>query len=146
MTYSDALSVLEEAQGCLSHDGSLVSYEGVIRQLYFQVFRRTLRQCNCKDILTDALIELKVYFKHHQTIPAMAKYQLKNGALIFVKGQHYTNANLTDEVAKAYLNEFPQRASLFAVIPSEPEPEPAPEVVEEVAEEKPIKKSKKSKK
>ena len=60
------------------------------------------------------------------------KATLVRGVLIFHEGVHYSNANLTDEVARAFLVKFPQRKDWFEVLPEkekkEPEKEPAKEV------------------
>lgn len=49
------------------------------------------------------------------------KYLLKAGAIIispiFDNGTVYSNANLTDDVAKRYLEQFPEQVVLFAKVP-----------------------------
>lgn len=50
----------------------------------------------------------------------MAKARLVNGVVLQWKGNHYTNANLTDEVARQFLATFPQRVSWFAELPNAP--------------------------
>ena len=47
----------------------------------------------------------------------MAKARLVNGVVLQVGGTHYTNANLTDEVARAFLSAFPMRKDWFAELP-----------------------------
>ena len=50
------------------------------------------------------------------------KAQLKAGAVLscpaFHGGTIYTNANLTDDIAREYLEMFPERAILFAQLPA----------------------------
>lgn len=68
-------------------------------------------------------------------------YKLKRGVVIQPVGtnQAYTRDNLTDEVAREYLDKYPHKANLFDVIPEErPEVENGPE-------DKPKAKSKKRK-
>ena len=70
-------------------------------------------------------------------------YKLKRGVVIQPAGtnQAYTRDNLTDEVAREYLNKYPNKANLFDVIPEveeQPEGENGPE-------DKPKAKSKKRK-
>lgn len=68
-------------------------------------------------------------------------YKLKRGVVIQPAGtnQAYTRDNLTDEVAREYLDKYPNKANLFDVIPEE-QPE-----ADEQAEVKPKAKSKKRK-
>lgn len=61
----------------------------------------------------------------------MSKARLVNGVVIRVGGTHYTNANLTDEIARQFLEVFPMRKDWFAVLPSATT---AKEVTAEVAE------------
>lgn len=44
--------------------------------------------------------------------------RLVNGVVLFVDGNHYTNRNLTDDIARQFLAKFPQRKDWFAVLPS----------------------------
>ena len=45
------------------------------------------------------------------------KATLVRGVLIYHEGVQYTNDNLTDEVARAFLAQFPQREDWFEVLP-----------------------------
>lgn len=116
----------KELAGHLSENGEsgLLSYRADIERLYWLVCRKALRRCNCRNVLSDAVIEINVQIKKGYT---MTRATLKAGAVIQYKGGIYTNANITDEVAQAYLADFPKRAGLFSVLP----PEKA--VTEEVA-------------
>lgn len=53
------------------------------------------------------------------------RYKLKRGVVIQLPDTTdvYTHVNITDEVAKAYLAKFPQKATLFEVTPEESEDE-----------------------
>ena len=52
-------------------------------------------------------------------------YRLKAGAIIncpaFKGGKIFSNDNLTDEVAKDYLNQFPDNVELFQKVPEKKE-------------------------
>ena len=61
----------------------------------------------------------------------MAQAKLVNGVVLKWQGNHYTNANLTDEVAREFLSAFPVRKDWFAVLPSASTEK---QVVAEVAE------------
>lgn len=47
----------------------------------------------------------------------MAQARLVMGVVVFYGGKHYTNKNLTDDVARAFLEKFPQRKDWFEVLP-----------------------------
>lgn len=64
----------------------------------------------------------------------MAKARLVNGVVLQVGGVHYTNANLTDEVARTFLSAFPMRKDWFAVLPPAEVPEKQSEPKAEDAE------------
>lgn len=71
-------------------------------------------------------------------------YKLKRGVVIQPVGtnQAYTRDNLTDEVAREYLDKYPHKANLFDVIPEEQaEVESRPK---EQPDDKPKAKSKKT--
>lgn len=48
----------------------------------------------------------------------MAQARLVRGVVLQWKGNHYTNANLTDEVAREFLTAFPMRKDWFEILPS----------------------------
>jgi hypothetical protein len=98
----------------------------------------------CKEFLgygpTSCAKELLRYFNElvktdKMTEKVKSKYRLKEGQLLYSNGQHYSNANLTDEIAEALLKHTPALVNAFEVIPKEPEPvasepkpnEPAPQ-------------------
>lgn len=62
----------------------------------------------------------------------MAQAKLVRGVVLQWHGTHYTNSNLTDEVARAFLASFPQRKDWFEILPSATT---AKQVVAEVANE-----------
>ena len=48
----------------------------------------------------------------------MAQARLVRGVVLQWKSNHYTNSNLTDEVARDFLASFPQRKDWFEILPS----------------------------
>ena len=119
--------------------------KGLIERLYWAALGRVFRPTSCQNCYHDAVIEIYSYLKKHDTMAEERKYLLKAGAIIntpaFDEGKIYSNANLTDDVASRYLEQFPNQVVLFQKLPEpEAEPEAAP-----VAEAKPeTKKAKKS--
>lgn len=104
-----------------------------VRALYSAVTGKELRKCRCKDILTDALAEIysKLYPIKFKKNMEKGDARLVRGVVLQIDGNHYTNANITDEVAREFLKRFPQRKDWFEVLPSATTEK---EVVAEVAE------------
>ena len=74
----------------------------------------------CKNVEKDALLEIYAKLKyHHKTNKTMAQAKLVNGVVLKWQGNHYTNANLTDEVAEAYLKMHPEARKKFERVPQE---------------------------
>ena len=112
-----------------------------IETLYREVLGKKVRDCNCPDRYRDAVIELRIFTKNHLKMEK-SKFRLKPGVVIVPSNdpEVYTNNNLTDEVAIAFLKERPGARGLFAELPEnvddllaekpavvEPEPEPEKE-------------------
>lgn len=101
----------------------------------------------CKEFLgygpTSCAKELLRYFNElvktdKMTEKVKSKYRLKEGQLLYSNGQHYSNANLTDEIAEALLKHTPALKNAFEVIP-EPAKEPEPKPNEPAPQSEPIK-------
>lgn len=127
--------ILERLRGIAENGGDLAAHKESIERLYLQVFGRSLRKCGCKNILRDAVIEIYSMLRVQQlpknkSIMA-GKAKLRKGVVVLHEGNHYTNANLTDDVARAFLSLFPHRKDWFEVLPSATTEK---EVVAEVAE------------
>ena len=123
MTSEEANIELEVLRGIADSGESLAPYRERIEALYFAVFGRHLRKCKCKNVLKDALIEIYTRLRivtpnKKYKIMAQAHARLVKGVVVFHEGIHYTNANLTDDVARAFLEKFPMRKDWFEVLPS----------------------------
>lgn len=77
----------------------------LIADVYKSLLGKDIRNCSCRHRYSDALEEICLTLKIKKK---MRKYQLKAGMVIWIGTECYTNVNLTDEVAKAYLEKFPQ--------------------------------------
>lgn len=134
MTYEEAQAELTSLRGLAGNTQALATFRERTAALYWAVCRKTLPSCNCRDKWTDALVEIYRKLQQLKTTDTMeqlnTKAQLVRGVVLFWKGNHYTNANLTDEVAREFLAAFPQRAIWFAVKPEETPAEAVTEAVE----------------
>ena len=119
MTEQEAQAELMILRGLASSGNDLALVRERIDRLYWAVCRKHLRTCRCKNVEKDALLEIYAKLKYHQkTNTTMAQARLVNGVVLQWKGNHYTNANITDKVARDFLEAFPQRKDWFAELPS----------------------------
>lgn len=90
-----------------------------IEELHEEVLKRPIRECNCQNRHSDALIEVYNYLKRYRKMKETCNYKLKAGVVLqkFGTSDVYTNNNLTDEVASEFLSKFPGMADQFEVIP-----------------------------
>lgn len=92
--------------------------EGYIRELSLILYQRTLGTCgNC---LADALIAIRKYPRAKLQQIMICKFKLKSGALLIdATGRlpEATAANLTDEIAIAYLRDNIKRSDMFEELP-----------------------------
>ena len=155
MTYDEALVIVEELRG---HDRAPFSIEQKqrIEEIYPMIMGRTFRKTSCKRCYHDAVIEMVVKLRKSKKMERTEKcdYRMRAGFIIHTPaidgGKIYTNANLTNEVARRYLELFPQKRVMFEAVPEPVEtPEEPAKASDQPREEKPKKgraNSKKSKK
>lgn len=145
MTNEQAHSELTALRGLIDSGADLASLRARIDALYFAVCGKHLRKCNCKNVEMDAIVEIHRKLKMYETKKIdMTQARLVNGVVLQWKGNHYTNSNLTDEVAREFLAAFPVRKDWFAVLPPKAD-EPKAEVSEEQPAKAPTTKSTKKK-
>jgi hypothetical protein len=113
-----------------------------IDALYWAMCRKHLPNCKCRDRVADALAEIYHNIKKGINM-SVNKATLRRGVLIWHKGKPYTVSNITDEVAREYLAEYPQNKGYFEILP---EPAEVKEEPAESKEEKPAETKKTSKK
>lgn len=131
MSEQEAQAELMILRGLASSGNDLALVRERIDRLYWAVCRKHLRKCRCKNVEKDALLEIYAKLMYHKTNKTMAQAKLVNGVVLKWQGNHYTNANLTDDVAREFLSAFPIRKDWFAVLPSASTEK---EVVAEIAE------------
>lgn len=117
MTLDEAKKELAELRGLHESGAALAPYRGRIARLYEVVCKKKLKKCRCRNIYSDTIAEIYYKLKTAKTMDNVSKSRLVNGVVIFVDGQHYSNSNLTDEVARKFLSSFPQRRGWFSVLP-----------------------------
>lgn len=136
MTHSEALQLLNSLSGVEANAPIPDDVKETIKRLYRYATGDRLKQCNCPDMYHDALLVIRLKFRKMEK---SQKYILKRGVVIQTadSSEVYTRDNITDEVAKAYLEKFPNKVSVFESVPEE---------VEQATEEVEKPKAKKSRK
>lgn len=115
MIYSEALEIAEKLKERL-FKGAFSSFEKQqIEELYMEVLHKTVRDCNCEDRFSDALIETYNYLTTNGKMKETCDYKLRAGVVLQIFGSSnvYTNDNLTNEVAESYLKQFPEKTVHF---------------------------------
>ena len=122
MTYKEALDRVEELRGRMSAPFSIEDKQ-LIARLYPEITGRTFHKTACRRCYQDAVIEMAVKLRKEQKMREKCDYHMRAGFIIrcgdFDNGEIYTNANLTNDVARRYLERFPQKRAMFDRIPEE---------------------------
>lgn len=118
--------------------------------LYKSILRKNIPACKCPDKIRDAVLELYAFInKHKNDMETIIKRtaKLRGGVVLYGIPNHagvFNNTNLTDEIARAFLEKYPKRATWFETLPApveveeptkEPAKEPTPAAAEETNEE-----------
>ena len=104
---NDLLKEVEQLIAAATKGGGL-SYpqKSRVQELTRLILHAEVRQCNCTDRFLDALFMCRKQLKTYG-IMKPCNYKLKNNVVLQFQNNVYTNANLTDEVAEAYLAKYP---------------------------------------
>lgn len=120
MTIEEARKEAERLRGAF--DRSFTQEEkDVVARLYWEVTGKEFQPTSCQQCYHDALIEVYIYLKNNKTMAKKCNYRLRAGFIIscpdFQGGKIFTNDNLTDSVAKAYLDKYPKQEKMFQKLP-----------------------------
>lgn len=120
MTIDETIKLISELRGRINSGLSSME-KAQIARLYGEVLGKTFRQTSCRDCYRDACIEMELYLRKNGAMKEKSRYVLLNGAIIreFGTGKVYSNANLTDKVAEAWLRKYPQQIKMFAAYPDD---------------------------
>lgn len=110
--------------------------QATIERLYYEVLGKRLSGRRCPDKWHDAVLEINSYIKKHGKMKEKSNYKLRAGVILQIAGSSeiYTNDNLTDEVAAAFLKEHPNATGRFEVIPTAKKDAEAPKAGGESSE------------
>lgn len=120
MTYEEAFREVTELRGRFNAPYSS-SDKRRIGELYIAVLGRSIPPTSCQDCYRDALLEIYSRLKKTRVMASELNYRLRAGFIIyspiFHKGTIFSNDNLTDGVAREYLEMFPDNTFMFQKLP-----------------------------
>lgn len=120
MTRQQALDRVNELKGHLDSD-ALFDFKDEIDALSLAVLGHKVKRCNCRNRYADALIAIYKKLKSNEPMKSEITTRMRRGFLIHWKNQMYSCHNITDEVAREYLEKYPQNAHYFEVLPPKAE-------------------------
>lgn len=101
-------SRIKELIGFHEMRGALSSFEqDEVRELSMRFLGCGVPNCNCRNVFQDYLFLILNKLNKGDYKMKQSLYRLKKGVVIHVNGEAYTNANLTDDVAKAFIEKHP---------------------------------------
>ena len=80
--------------------------ETAIKEIFKMAFKTDVRDCNCPNRWSDAVIKLALFFKNNEKF-SVCNYRLRAGMVFVFDAVAYTNANLTDEIVERIRTERP---------------------------------------
>lgn len=102
----------EAQKRCLEH--KLTTHDEANLRRAHKELTGTIFEKRCSNCFEDAFFMLLNILK---TKGKMGKFNLKNGAVIFVDNKPYTNKNITDEIALQHFLERPN-SKMFTTVPT----------------------------
>lgn len=116
LSYSETMERLSQMKS--RFDSGFSSADKLfIMEMHELLFGLPIQNPGCNDCYRDAYILIVNHLKRTGTMPKKGNFVLRNGVLLTYKGKHYTNANLTDDIAMEALNENMKRLDLFTKVP-----------------------------
>jgi len=130
---TDIQKIKEFAREFVNGNGRTAERRRLISTVYFRIYGERLR-AHCSTCYIEAIFKI---INIMETKPC--KYRLKKGAILQpFGGGIITNDNLTDEIAEQCLANHVANASMFAVMPVEPEKPAELEIVPPVDDVIPV--------
>lgn len=80
--------------------------ENAIKEIFKMSFKTDVRDCNCPNRWSDAVIKLALFFRNNEKF-SVCNYRLRAGMVFVFDAVAYTNANLTDEIVERIRTERP---------------------------------------
>jgi hypothetical protein len=81
--------------------------ENAIKEIFKMSFKTDVRDCNCPNRWSDAVIKLALFFRNNEKF-SVCNYRLRAGMVFVFDAVAYTNANLTDDIVERIRTERPE--------------------------------------
>ena len=81
--------------------------ENAIKEIFKMAFKTDVRDCNCPNRWSDAVIKLALFFRNNEKF-SVCNYRLRAGMVFVFDAVAYTNANLTDDIVERIRTERPE--------------------------------------
>ncbi len=110
------IDFLDEWLGAVDDTALSASDKSSIAATYKNLTGKDIRQCNCRNRYTDAVLEIYQILKKKEM---NIEYELKAGVVKTIRssGEVFTNANLTTAAAEKILKACPEDIRFFARYP-----------------------------
>ena len=73
----------------------------------------SIKECGCKNKYTDAVDALLAHLQNRGALEEEMTYHLRPGVIIWLDGDCYTRHNITDDIARRWLELHPDGHKLF---------------------------------
>lgn len=111
------LQTLETLHSLIAGGGDDSNYTSQQKQWIAKLYKtetgEALKECNCKNRYTDAVLLLYARLKHRGALAEELQYKLRPGIVIWLDNDCYTSVNITDEIAKRWLEQHPDGIKYF---------------------------------
>jgi hypothetical protein len=109
MDFKEAKEFIEtiyaEIEGGIPYQPDIET-ETAIKEIFKMAFKTDVRDCNCPNRWSDAVIKLALFFRNNEKF-SVCNYRLRAGMVFVFDAVAYTNANLTDEIVERIRTERP---------------------------------------
>lgn len=111
MKFSEAKKLITELAGKAGEEFTNEEKRSV-EEVYLQVYKKRIEDCNCKNKWHDACVKMALWFKEHKAFNT-CHYVIQAGEAFMVGMTYYNNSNLTDKVAEALIENNPRAKQLI---------------------------------
>lgn len=98
-------TIYAEIEGGIPYQPDIET-ETAIKEIFKMAFKTDVRDCNCPNRWSDAVIKLALFFRNNEKF-SVCNYRLRAGMVFVFDAVAYTNANLTDEIVERIRTERP---------------------------------------
>lgn len=108
--------LIDELRGLAAVSSLTPSLKKRIEQLHDYILGRSFIRTSCNNCYHDAIMIMYNHLRKGLEMKGNREFVLKRGVVLqptFGEGKFYTASTITDDVAREYLREHPEKMSLF---------------------------------